>query len=271
MIINNHIHHSNGTHFNHIVGTIPQLLLALPFILALIMYILAVVVSNKRYKPWPIHRTFCWALSVFFAIFSVVGPLVNRAHLDFTAHMLDHLFLGMLAPLLLVLAAPMTLTIRTLSVPLARRLSKVLRSWLFRILTNPVVASILNIGGLWILYTTNLYSFMHQSILVHLIVHFHIFFAGYLFTVSMIYIDPVPHRISFLTRTIVLVAAFAGHGILSKYIYAHSPNGVPIDQAELGGMLMYYGGDIIDIVMIFILCLHWFRATRPRIRLAINQ
>jgi putative membrane protein len=232
------------------------------------MYILAVVVSNKRYKQWPIHRTFCWTIGVIFATFSVVGPIANRAHIDFTAHMLGHLLLGMLAPLLMVVAAPMTLLLRTLSVALARRLSRVLRSWPSRILTNPVVASLLNIGGLWILYTTNLYALMHESILVHLIVHFHIFLAGYLFTVSMIYIDPIPHRISFRTRAIVLVVAFAGHGILSKYIYAHPPNGVSVDQAELGGMLMYYGGDIIDIFIIFILCLHWFRATRPRIKLA---
>lgn len=271
MIINNHIHHSNGTQFHNIVEIIPQLVLGLPFVLALVMYIVAVVVSNKRYKPWPIHRIFCWALSCILATFSVVGPLANRAHVDFTAHMFGHLFLGMLAPLLMVLAAPMTLLLRTLSAPIARRFSKVIRSWPFRIITNPVVASLLNIGGLWILYTTNLFSLMHEYILLHLIVHFHIFLAGYLFTVSMIYIDPIPHRISFRTRAIVLVASLAGHGILSKYIYANPPNGVTVDQAELGGMLMYYGGDIIDIVIIFILCLHWFKATRPRTMLAIDQ
>ena len=271
MNLNDHIHHTDGTHIYHVVGIIPQLLLALPFVLALIMYILAVVVSSRRHKPWPIYRTVCWAFGVLFATIAVAGPLANRAHVDFIAHMFGHLFLGMLAPLLMALAAPMTLMLRTLSVPLARTLSKVLRSWPSRMLTNPVIASFLNIGGLWLLYTTNLYSLMHESILLHLIVHFHVFLAGYLFTVSMIYIDPIPHRTSFMYRAIVFVIALAGHGILSKHIYANPPNGVPVDQAELGAMLMYYGGDIIDIVIIFILCLHWFRATRPRIRLAISQ
>ncbi len=56
----------------------------------------------------------------------------------------------------------------------------------------------------------------------------------------------------------------AGHGILSKFIYAHPPAGVPLEQAKIGGMIMYYGGDVVDIVMIFNLCLHWFRATRAR-------
>lgn len=271
MDINSHIQHTDGSQVYPTVGIIPQLLLSLPFMLAFVLYIFAVIVSNRRHKPWPKYRTVCWAFGVLFAIIAVAGPLADRAHVDFTVHMFGHLFLGMLSPLLIALAAPMTLMLRTLSVPLARRVSKILRSWPSRIFTNPVVASFLNIGGLWLLYTTNLYSLMHESILLHLVVHIHVFLAGYLFTVSMIYIDPIPHRTSFLYRAIVFVIALAGHGILSKYIYANPPNGVPADQAELGGMIMYYGGDIIDIVIIFILCLHWFRATRPRITLAIKQ
>ncbi|WP_062107587.1 cytochrome c oxidase assembly protein [Bacillus niameyensis] len=254
--MNNHIQH---------VGIIPQLLLALPFVLAFVMYILAVIFSSRRYKPWPMYRTVCWTLGILLAIIAVAGPLANRAHVSFTAHMFGHLLLGMLAPLLLALAAPITLVLRMLSIPLARKLSKVLKSWPSRVFTNPIVTSFLNIGGLWLLYTTNLYSLMHESTLLHLIVHLHVFLAGYLFTVSMIYIDPTPHRVSFLYRALVFVIALAGHGILSKYIYAQPPKGVPLEEAEFGGMLMYYGGDIIDIILIFILCFHWFRATRPRI------
>ncbi|CAM4497583.1 cytochrome c oxidase assembly protein [Paenibacillus endophyticus] len=248
----------------HINGIIPQLLLALPFVLCLVMYSIAVVISSKNHKPWAKYRTVCWVLGVLFATFAIAGPLANSAHTDFTAHMFSHLFLGMLAPLLMALAAPVTLMLRTLSVPIARRLSKVLKSWPSRLFTNPLVASFLNVGGLWVLYTTNLYSLMHESILLHLIIHFHVFLAGYLFTVSIIYIDPKAHRTPFLNRTIVLIVALAGHGIVSKYIYAHPPYGVRLEQAEIGGMVMYYGGDVIDIIFVFIICLQWFKASRPR-------
>ncbi|RSL33673.1 cytochrome c oxidase assembly protein [Salibacterium salarium] len=246
------------------VGWVPQFLLALPFLLALIGYLLFVMVSNRRHKAWPFYRTASWIFGVSFAVLSVAGPLAHQAHMNFTAHMLGHLFLGMLSPLLMVLAAPMTLVLRTLRVSAARRLSRLLRSWPASILTHPITASFLNIGGLWLLYTTDLYSLMHDNLLLHLAVHGHVFLAGYLFTIAMIYIDPVPHRISFLYRAIVLILALAGHGILSKYIYAHPPNGVPLGQAETGGLLMYYGGDAIDVIIIFILCLQWFRVARPR-------
>nr|WP_246311129.1 cytochrome c oxidase assembly protein [Paenibacillus xylanilyticus] len=248
---------------------VPQVILALPFAFAFGMYILAAFRSNRT-KPWPIYRTVCWSLGVLFTVIAVAGPLANLGHTDFVAHMLSHLLLGMLAPLLLVLAAPMTLLLKSLSVPAARSLTRILRSWPSRILIHPIVTSLLNIGGLWLLYTTNLYSIMHENTLLFLIIHFHIFAAGYLFTVSIIYIDPAPHRFSFLYRSMVLMFSLAGHGVLSKMIYASPPIGVPLDQAKLGGMLMYYGGDAVDMVIIFIICLHWFRATRPRTGLTMS-
>ncbi len=264
-MIDDHIYHGSSIFF--------KLLMTLPFVVALVLYMYAAIVSSRYHhlRKWPFHRYVFWFLGVFCATLAVVGPLADRAHMDFTVHMIGHLLLGMLAPLLLVLASPMTLLMRTIKIHTARRLTRILKSWPVRIPSHPIVAAILNIGGLWILYTTNLYMLMQQNMLLHLIVHFHVFLAGYFFTVSMIYIDPTPHRFSFVYRSIVLVIALAGHGILSKYIYAKPPPGVSAVQAEIGGMLMYYGGDVIDIVLIFILCLQWFKATRPRVSPSVGK
>lgn len=251
-------------HMHHIDGTIPQLILSLPFALALVIYIVCAVISIYRGNSWSLYRTSAWIIGILCAALAVVGPLANDAHMNFTVHMLNHLLLGMLAPLLMALAAPVTLVLRTLNVTSARQLSRILRSRPVRVISDPIVASLLNIGGLWILYTTNLYMVMQQNIVVHIVLHMHVFLAGYLFTVSIIYIDPTPHRTSFTYRAIVLVLALAGHSILSKHLYAQPPSGVPAIQAEKGSMLMYYGGDAIDLILIFIFCFQWFRATRPR-------
>ena len=80
----------------------------------------------------------------------------------------------------------------------------------------------------------------------------------------MIYVDLTSHRRSYLYRAIIFVLALAGHGILSKFIYSRPPMGVPVEQAERGGMVMYYGGDVIDGIILVILCLHWYKATRPK-------
>ncbi|MFK9092593.1 cytochrome c oxidase assembly protein [Bacillus salipaludis] len=256
----------NKNHLYHCNGFPVEFMMSLLFVVVSVMYIGAAIASNRHshLRKWPLYRSFFWLLGILCAAAAMLGPLAGRSHIDFTAHMIGHLLLGMLAPLLLVLAAPMTLVLRTLNVKTARRLSRVLKSWPVRTLSNPIVATLLNFGGLWILYTTNLYSAMYQNILLHLFIHFHVLIAGYLFTMSMIYIDPTPHGSSFIYRAIVLVIALASHGILSKYIYAQPPAGVLAVQAEIGGMLMYYGGDAIDIILVFIFCLHWFRANRPR-------
>lgn len=236
--------------------------LLLPLTVFLIMYVVA---AMRQGEKWPYYRTFLLICFFLCVAISTIGQLATLSHVDFKIHMICHLLLGMVAPLLLVLSAPMTLFLRTLPVHLARRLSKILKSFPFLLFTHPIVAAVLNIGGLWLLYTTNLYVHMHEYPLLHFIVHFHIFLSGYVFTLSMISMDPMPHRFPFLIRTIVLVCALGGHGILAKYIYAHPPTGVSTIQGEIGGMLMYYGGDGIEIVVIYLLCQKWFGSNGTRI------
>jgi putative membrane protein len=254
---NDYYHYDNGSFFEPI--------LMLLFVISLLTYIVAAVITSSRYKRWPFYRTFFWGVGVLCMVSSLVGPIAHRAHYDFTAHMLGHLLLGMLAPLLIVLSAPMILVLRTLNVKTARRFSSVLKSWPLQMVSDPIVASLFNMGGLWILYTTDIYLMMHQNYFLYFFIHIHVFLAGYLFTLSIIHIGPAPNKSSFLYRAIVSVIALASHGILSKYLYAHPPAGVPVVQAEKGSMLMYYGGDAIEMILIIIFCLQWYKAKRPRI------
>lgn len=228
-----------------------------------ILYVCAAVRSGRRSKPWPPYRIVFWLLGAACAAAVFAGPLAERAHSDFTAHMLGHLLLGMLAPLLLALAAPMRLLLRTLNVRHARKLSHLLKSRVARFYSHPLTASTLNIGGLAVLYTTPLFTWMHEYFWLYVLVHVHVFAAGYLFTISLIYIDPVAHRVPFKKRAIVLILALGGHKVLSKWIYAHPPAGVARAEAESGAMLMYYGGDVIDAALIALLCWQWYRAARP--------
>ncbi|GGH88808.1 putative membrane protein [Pullulanibacillus pueri] len=259
--------HNENLH--HGLEGLSDSILLVTFILLLILYVLAASISNRDFKRWSLSRMSFWFLGVFCLTMGGVGPIAHLAHKDFTAHMLGHLLVGMLAPLFIVLSAPMTLVLRILPVKTARRLSRFLRSWPLGLLTDPFFTSLLNVGGLWFLYTTGFYSLMYQSILLHIFIHLHIFISGYLFTASIIYIDPTSHRRSFMYRAIACLIALSGHEVLSKYIYIHPPVGVATAEAEMGGMLMYYGGDVIDVILIFILCLQWYNASKSKGR--VNQ
>ncbi|ALC83081.1 MULTISPECIES: cytochrome c oxidase assembly protein [Bacillus] len=254
-----HVHHTHSSD-----QALIEPVLAVAFFLLIVLYFIARIVSNRRYKKWPLHRYLLWSTGIICVAASVIGPLVQKAHMDFTAHMIGHLLLGMLAPLLLVLAAPMTLILRAIPITAARRLSKLLKSRPVGILTDPITATVLNIGGLWVLYMTELYAVMNQNTLVHILVHIHIFLVGYVFTSSILSIDPDPYRHSFMYRAVVLIIALAGHSILSKMIYAYPPSGVSREQADQGAMIMYYGGDAVDLVLIIVLCFQWYRSVRLR-------
>ncbi|MDQ0230450.1 cytochrome c oxidase assembly protein [Metabacillus malikii] len=238
--------------------------LVILFLLAMYSYIWAVHITNQKFKDWPKGRIFYWFLALI--CIASVFPLANfsHGHVPFSTHMLIHLLIGMLAPLLFILSAPMTLILRTLNVNKARLLMKLLKSRPSKIFLHPIFTLLNNIGVLWILYTTNLYALTHQNMLFNFLIHLHVFFAGYLFTLSMIYIEPLSHRYSFTFRSTVLIIALTGHGILSKYIYANPPAGVARAEAELGGYLMYYGGDFIDFIIIFILCHQWYQTSRKK-------
>lgn len=219
---------------------------------------------KKKFRSWPWWRYVVWMIGILCIAISIDGPIAERANSEFEAHMVTHLLLGMLAPLLLVLSSPITLLFRTLPVKQGRALSKIIKSRYVRVVSHPITAVILNMGGLWLLYRTDLYQAMHHSTLLHVIIHFHFFAAGYLFTASMLYFEPVPHRFSFQYRTCVFFIFLTMHGILSKTIYAYPPEGIELYSAETGAMIMYYGGDLIDAVMIIILFSQWYRSLKTK-------
>ncbi len=258
-----------STHLNHQTSLggsleVASLLLAFPFVMAFFLYLLAVTLSNRHKKKWPVYRTYLWGIGIIAGLITFIGPLADNSHTDFKAHMVSHLLLGMLAPLSMALAAPMTLLLRSLPVKAARKVTKLLHSRFIGFYQDPLVAAFLNIGGLWLLYTTNLFSLMHQHAWIFFLIHVHIFLAGYLFTISIIYIDPTSHRKTYIYRTIIFVFALAGHKILSKFIYANPPTGIDKQASEIGGMIMYYGGDAIEVCLIIVLFFQWYKDSRPK-------
>ncbi len=210
--------------------------------------------AARSRSPWPVRRTLSWYAGLACAGVATVGPLAEASRSSFTAHMAGHVLLGMLAPLLLVLAAPVSLLLRALPPVRARRISAVLRSPVPRVVGHPVVAGLLDAGGLWLLYTTGLFHLAHSSAVVSVVVHAHVLLAGWLFTASLVGPDPHPSRASFRVRA----------GVLAKWLYAHPPAGVSPADARTGAQLMYYAGDVVDVALMVLLVAGWYTATRPR-------
>ncbi|HEV2527901.1 MAG TPA: cytochrome c oxidase assembly protein [Thermomicrobiales bacterium] len=233
--------------------------------LSLIAVAYALVVLKLRgLGRWPASRMVLFYAGLVTSGVALVGPLAQWAHRDFTGHMVGHILLGMVAPVLLVLSAPVTLVLRALTTRDAKRVVRVLRSTPLRIVTHPVTAATLNFGGLWLLYRTDLYALMHQYTWLLLLIHIHIFAAGYLFTATMIGVDPMPHRPTRLVRAAVLVAGLASHAILAKSLYASPPEGVTLLDGERAAQVMYYGGLPAELLVVIVFCHQWYGSTAPR-------
>ena len=224
----------------------------------------ALLLALTHDRGWPRWRTAAWLIGSVVAAGAVLGPLATAAHTGYPAHMVVHLLLGMAAPVLFALAAPLTLLLRALPVRRARRVSHLLSSRPLRVLTEPVVAAVLVVAGMGVLYATPLYAAMHRHPLLHLAVHVHLFAAGYLFTVAIVGRDPMPHRRGYGHRSVVLVLSLAAHDIAAKYLYAHPPVAVDAPAAHLGAMIMYYGGDVVDVILMVLLGTRWYRSSGRR-------
>lgn len=208
-------------------------------------------------RSWASPRVAVGVTGLALAV-AALGPFTAP---DMVGHMTGHLLLGMVAPLLVVLADPVVLALRVLPVAGARRLVRALRSRPVRLLTHPATATVLDVGGLWVLYRTGLHEAMVGSPWLTALVAAHVFAAGVLFTHAVAGHDPTPGRPSFPTRAVWLVAGLAAHGILAKLLWA-DPHAMP--GTREAAELMYYGGDVVDLALMVMLCAHWYRATAPR-------
>ncbi len=229
---------------------------------ALLLLAAGYVAATWRCRsPWPLARSAAWLAGVAAAAVGVAGPLA--AHGDLHAHMAGHLLVGMVAPLLLVLGAPVTLVLRALPPAAARRVSRLLRTAPLRWLADPLVAVPLHAAGLWLLYGTGLHA-VHSPAL-GVLVPAHLLVSGYLATASVLAVDPAPHRRGVGVRAGVLAAGAAAHDVLAKVLYAHPPAGVT--GAEEGARLMYDGGTVVTLVTAALLWRRWY-TSREAVRAA---
>lgn len=219
------------------------------------LYVAAAFLRAREPRGWNHWRTAGFLLGIAILLIAL-RPSVSD---NFGDHMLGHLLIGMFAPLLLVLAAPMTLVLRSVPPRHGRSLVHLLRSKAARVLTNPILLLVANLGGLALLYFTRLFEIAEANPLVHAAIHVHFFVAGYLFAWMIAGPDPGPDRPSVRTRLVILGVAIAGHAVIAQLLYAGIFVKVPAPQQELqdGGTLMYYWGDIAEILLALALLVTW--------------
>jgi putative membrane protein len=217
---------------------------------------------RRRGDRWPARRAICLLTGSLCVAAAVLPPVSTHDGL-FAVHIGQHLLLGMTGPAFLALSAPVTLALRALPRAPRRTILRVLHSRPVTLVSAPATAVVLNLGGLYALYLTGLYSVAEHNDLLHAAVHLHMFLAGCLLSWAIIGIDPIRRRPGLRVRLAALAIAAAGHDTLAKLMYAHDlpADGGSIAARHTGAELMYYGGTVIDLAFAIILMSQWYQAT----------
>lgn len=237
----------------------------LPFIIAnaiLAAYLFAACRLHGRARAWPGSRTACFAFGILSLTIAIMPPVADFAHHDLRGHMIQHLLLGMLAPLGLVFAAPVSLTLKTVPASTGRKLVALLHSRPVIFLSHPLTALLLNVGGMYLLYLTPLYAASLANPMLHALVHIHFVIAGCVFTWAIAGPDPGPRRPGLHFRLGVLFVSISMHATLAKLMYAYGwPRGTHHTPEEIqsAAQLMYYGGDLAELVLVIALFGLWHR------------
>ena len=186
------------------------------------LYIRGVVALSHRGDKWPVGRTISFAIGISLLDYATSGGLGLYAHFSFQYHMIAHMVLSMIAPIAIILSAPITLALRTL--PIGRdKEERGIRGLLINFLhskptsiwTHPLVALAIFDGSLFALYFTPLFGNLMTGHFGHLIMDLHFIAAGLLFFHVIVGIDPNPRKVHHLVRVVILLAAMSIHAFFS--------------------------------------------------------
>ncbi|MFC4222256.1 cytochrome c oxidase assembly protein [Lysinibacter cavernae] len=256
-----------------------DLLWTLVVVLGIFFYVAGVRRLRKRGDAWPVYRTILWCLGLALLFYTTNGALNVYERYLFSVHMMGHMVLTMAIPMLLVFGAPVTLASRAI----AKRKdgSRGGREWILwavhtpfaSVVSNPIVAAIMFVGSLWVFYYTGLFRWATTEHLGHqwMIVHFLI--TGYLFSQSLIGIDPVKYRLPYPFRLILLMGTMAFHAFFGLAILSGTGlmladwfgamgrtwGPTPLQDQQNGGGIAWSIGEIPTLILAVAVAILWSR------------
>ncbi|MFC4243915.1 cytochrome c oxidase assembly protein [Gryllotalpicola reticulitermitis] len=260
-----------------IVGANVDPIWLLVCVFGLFFYLAGVWRLHRRGDKWPIGRTLSWIGGMLVLAYITSGGLAVYVDYLFSAHMAMHMVLTMLVPLLLVPGAPVTLAARAIK----RRTdgSRGGREWILLIvhsryagaLANPFVAAVLFAGSLWVFYYSPLFRWSTENHIGHEWMIAHFLVTGYLFVQSLIGIDPVPFRLAWPFRLVLLLGTMVLHAFFGLTIMTASGlflpdwfgamgrtwGETPMQDQYLAGGIAWSIGEIPTLALAIIVAVQW--------------
>jgi putative copper resistance protein D len=250
-----------------------------PLVLAaLVVTVVAwLLVGSQAARRHPGHPPSAWRDASFLGGLAVLAialtsPIEAYEGQLFSVHMLQHMLLELVAAPLLLLGAPATLALRASSPAMRRRLLAILHSRVVAVLSFPLLAWVLFAAVNWGWHFSDLYDQALETPWLHDLQHATFLGAALLFWWPIVGADPARWRLPHPARLFYLFLAmpqnsFLGIALMSAPapLYAHYASNLrdwgpaPIVDQNVGGMLMWVGGDVVFLLAMGLVVAAWVR------------
>lgn len=246
----------------------------------LVAYFLGVWKVLQRGDPWPWFRSVNWVIGLAVLTYVTSGPPSVYGRVLFSAHMVDHMALTMVAPIFLVLGAPVTLALRALTP--RRDSSRGPREWLLifvqskfsQLVTHPLFAAANFAGSIVLFYYSDAFGYAMRDHVGHELMNLHFALTGYIFVLTMIGTDPLPRRAPYPMRLLLLLATMGFHaffgvsimggtGLLAADYFGNlgrtwGPSAL-LDQ-QMGGAVAWGIGEVPTLLVAIGVAVMWSRS-----------
>lgn len=229
---------------------------------------------RARGRAWPTARTVAFLSGLAVILIATESGLAEYDRVLFSLHVVQHLLLGMVAPLLIVLGAPVTLALQAGSRPTRQKILRVLHSAPARVLTHPLTVWLLFGSSLVVLYFTPLYELSLRNDWVHAAVHTHFVVVGSLFLAHVVGLDPIPGALGYGARllyvavllpfhTFIGVALLTTNTVIAADWYdrvQRSWGASPLSDQRTGAGLLWVSGELFGVLAIGLAVRQWMAA-----------
>ena len=262
------------------LGWHPETFMLVIGVLCGALYVAGVIRLRRGSNAWPPGRTITWLLGCVVMVWATNAGIAAYASAAFSWHMLQHMVLSMLVPILLVLGAPVTLALRAIRPSHGSRRGP--REWIVWSLgtpvtwffTQPLVALLLYGGSVYVLYFTPLFTTLMDNHIGHLAMQVHFLLTGYLFYWVVIGIDYAPRRLPHWLRLLLVIASLPLHAFFAvAFMLSPTPLGgtwftqvqppwlenLMQDQNVAAGIAWAFG-EVPTLIVVLALAIQWSRS-----------
>jgi putative membrane protein len=208
---------------------------------------------------WPLARTASFLGALLLLAVTVQSSVDVYGHELFWLHMIEHLLLIMVVPVLVIMGQP----IRLLSTD-NERAGRVLNTRIVSVITFPLLALALYAAVLVGTHLTGFMQLMLTRMWLHELEIVLYLGSGYLFFLPLLTHEPLARQLSYPLRVFLLFLGMTADTVVGVLLMmtTHTPaDGYALSDVHTGGGIMWVVGDGLMFAVTVLVVAQWMRDT----------